>query len=330
MVNPIIYDYLRNYGSSFKLEDIRNKILSSGYSEDDFNEAVSAIRFDRERQKQGQNQNLNKKPRKNIKWLKISGIFGIFLLIVFFAVFVFVFFINNIGGFIKQNPSVINTDLTQNKIIYLSFIWLFAIVFSIFYFGFVKIGQYTESKPIKYSSILFIILILLAATLFSGILITKEPIRRGLTVIDPDNPGPPPISLVSQKFIIDYEVPLAIAGSIILVLSIFSSVFSSIGLALIKWKIKFSKISVILNFIVIIFLVVLIGILVTFQGISDNILYLEEFGIDFIIVAIAFNLIIFLNLLAKTLILFDAHKNFEGKINNPQDVQNALCAPPLL
>ncbi len=299
MANPVIYDYVKKYSGVYKLEDIKRKILSKGYSEKDFNESVSALKSSMNVQPE-KNQSFDSSyfsgSQKRPKWLIISGIFGIILLIIFIGVFVSIFYLNNIANYVRYNESVINMDSMNNKIIYIGVFWMFCIILSIFYLGFMKMGDYTQSNLIKYSSILFIVVTILVSTLLTGVLLTKEPYRKGLVVTDPSNPVPV-VSLASPQFIKHYEVSGSILGALILVLYIFSTIFSSIGMILLRGKIKFSLINAILNFILIILLVVSVGILAFFQGISDNILYLENFSMLFIGYCMFFTFILILSLL---------------------------------
>lgn len=44
MVNLTIVDYLKSYGDKYDLEDLKKEIISKGYSEDEFNEALEFFR----------------------------------------------------------------------------------------------------------------------------------------------------------------------------------------------------------------------------------------------------------------------------------------------
>lgn len=44
MVNTVIANYLKSYGGKYKLEDLRSQIISKGYTEAEFNEALEVFR----------------------------------------------------------------------------------------------------------------------------------------------------------------------------------------------------------------------------------------------------------------------------------------------
>ena len=43
MVNKTILDYLKKYSKEYDIEDLKEKIISSGYSEKDVEEAIAVL-----------------------------------------------------------------------------------------------------------------------------------------------------------------------------------------------------------------------------------------------------------------------------------------------
>ena len=89
MVNETVVSYLKNYGDKYDLDDLKKEIVSKGYSEAEFNEALDFFR------KEGGDKKMGLKPsssnplpaqkfvgkKKGFGWLKFLLIlFGILLL----------------------------------------------------------------------------------------------------------------------------------------------------------------------------------------------------------------------------------------------------------
>jgi len=94
VVNQIIVDYLNSYKDKYPLEGLKKEIVSKGYSEEDFNEALTFVtgsksdeNFGKDLEKIGKwkvpEQNLNKKgkPKKTKKKLSKAKV----ILLVFFV-----------------------------------------------------------------------------------------------------------------------------------------------------------------------------------------------------------------------------------------------------
>jgi len=50
MVNQTIVEYLKNYSSQFPIEQLKQKIISSGYSEQEVNDAITLLNLSKKYQ----------------------------------------------------------------------------------------------------------------------------------------------------------------------------------------------------------------------------------------------------------------------------------------
>jgi hypothetical protein len=100
MANQIVYDYLKEYKDKYNLDELKKEILSKGYSEFEFSEALSAVRANEP--KKFQVGELNRLPSNHyVEENKGRGrgffwYFFIFLLILIFG-FVIVIAVNFYG-----------------------------------------------------------------------------------------------------------------------------------------------------------------------------------------------------------------------------------------
>jgi len=79
MVNQVILDYLSRYSGMYKLEDLKNKIIATGYSPQEVDEASGVLGLEGGVEKNDlQFQALEEKfAVKTFKWMKFGGIIGI-------------------------------------------------------------------------------------------------------------------------------------------------------------------------------------------------------------------------------------------------------------
>lgn len=91
MANQIVLDYLKKYADKYKLEDLKKKIISSGYSNDDVNEAIKILGLEPKKEERKKidltKQNIlpvsqDKIPSVHFPWMKVGAISGIFLIIL--------------------------------------------------------------------------------------------------------------------------------------------------------------------------------------------------------------------------------------------------------
>ncbi len=180
MVNRIVFDYLSKYHGQYNLEDLKKKILSAGYPQQDVDEAVKLLGLEESSNAPRTDSSTNvavstanlgttntfnalsissspvqsnfgssKPVGKKFKWMKFAGILGIIYLLIGILLGVF--------SYLKY------LDFTSSIILY-SLIGVFGIMFiSIFFFiyGFVVMGKYGDSGLLRFASKSYIILIIL-------------------------------------------------------------------------------------------------------------------------------------------------------------------------
>ena len=99
MVNVTIANYLKDFGDKYKLDDLRREIISKGYTEDEFNEALNVFRKkDEDETQKSKLMHGVLKPlpthkflseKKNFGWLKF--VFILFGILIFGVCFVLLF-----------------------------------------------------------------------------------------------------------------------------------------------------------------------------------------------------------------------------------------------
>ncbi|MBS3078948.1 hypothetical protein J4218_02400 [Candidatus Pacearchaeota archaeon] len=197
MVNKVVFDYLGQNYKKYNLEDLKKKILSSGYSQQDIDDALKVLGLENSgapivssstnpvftypgsvASANTTNSSLNASPVTNtvviqdigktepkqskfdlskVKWMKIAGIIGVVYILFFIMFFIMGYFL---GGSIFDGSSFIYV-----------FIGIFLIMFiSIFFFlyGFVKMGKFANSSLLSFSSKAYMILIILIILLIIG------------------------------------------------------------------------------------------------------------------------------------------------------------------
>tara|TARA_Y100000310_G_scaffold264470_1_gene275101 strand:+ start:102 stop:965 length:864 start_codon:yes stop_codon:yes gene_type:complete len=287
MVNQIILNYLKANKDKYPLKDLKEKVISSGYSKEDVDEAE---RF------------LDKKGGEVVgvgngkKWIKFGAWCGVFILV--FSV------LNFILSFFGFSPLA---SLGMAGVI-ISIILVFALVISIlfFLFGFIKLGKYTGSKLLRFSAkvlfglvIAYIILIIIAIIWIvssSGVNMTGNAISD--------------LGSLSTNIGLIVIVLLVSLFLIVVVYMFF------ISLIKIRKQIRFAKSAGILGLIVIT-LSILLSIIMMIAVITNPFLMvafmLNPTNLTLISIAnIVASLVVFGVLLLECLVLFDGSKKFEN------------------
>jgi len=275
MVNEVVLDYLRKYSGQFDLKSLKQKILSAGYTEQEFNEAYSVlhsnnfstqlesskmIKKEKHPEKAEEHkENLEKKPDVKIegglkgnKMIKLAGIFGILFLV--FSVVSMFFLGKEIVGFILY--------------------FLSSICFGLFIYGFIVVGKRYNKRLIRIIGwlvivvlillLIFRILFFLAPDIFSGVLPAESFLVEG-SGFDLDVLGTAVISVLIFLIVL------------VLVFTVLGILFG-IGLIKLKDKVKYAKISGILTLIGAACLILGIGILFLFAAFIFGIVLLFKEG----------------------------------------------------
>jgi len=138
MVNKIILDYLQNNKDKYSLDALKHKIISSGYSKEEVEEAMMILGIENHSPAEMKQESVDTSSYS--KWLKLAGISGIL-----FAVFLII-------------SSLISSFSETVSFIFI----IMAMISSIFFFyGFVVLGKKYDKRLIKIVSWIFIILIVL-------------------------------------------------------------------------------------------------------------------------------------------------------------------------
>lgn len=242
MVNQIILNYLRSYISQYKIEDVKKKILSSGYSEKDFDEALLSLKS-QETGKLDNEKSLDYSD-KNRKWLKLGGICGILILI--FSVLASLMIV-----ILPQSSAVLS-------IILVIIFFISAVSYLFFFYGFNVLGKKYEKKLIRVISWILIIIGILGI-IFAIVLIIYPSLAGGLVFtplldsLASDNPVDELLNTLGQL--------LAIIVAIFIVCLILGILFS-VGLITLRENVEYSKITGILNIIGLCTLIIGIGFLI--------------------------------------------------------------------
>jgi len=149
----VIFDYLSVNRGKYPLKDLKGKIISKGYSEQSFNDALAALRGSTPIKKEGE-----MSPSWESMLFKFAGIFGL--------VFVVCGLVSIILG-ILEIPFKINSSLATGIFI------AGLILAGVYFYGFVKLGRKTYSKFLKVSSILSIVIIVILLGFYAFAVLTK-------------------------------------------------------------------------------------------------------------------------------------------------------------
>ncbi len=253
-----------------------------------------------------------------MKWMKLAGIFGIVFLIIGLVFFIML----SVQIFTMEEQTLISAtnDSESSSIIDVLMIFCFFIGFvllMLFYYGFVKLGGYTNSKLLKISSILLIITFITLALIF-GILALVGSLSSNIFVpliaenvigMSPGgNLGGPDTSNLGKGILVISLIFVVICFILVL------ASLSAIGLVEAGYSVKYARMAGILN---VIFLAVgpLFSLISYFSFLFAT--FLVMFGVSSLASIIVFVLFLIpfcfyeLVLLLESLALFDASKKFE-------------------
>ena len=143
MPSKEVLDYLRKYKGKYKLEKLKKKLISSGYSREEVEEASTQLR-----EKDPNSKGIKKMKGKGIKIGAIVGFIFLFFSLVGIILNLLKFNFSSLGitGFIG---SLIMTILLVP-------------CFFIYIYGFIKMGKALESKMLRFSSIGLLVTTILA------------------------------------------------------------------------------------------------------------------------------------------------------------------------
>ena len=149
MVNEIILNYLRQTAGKFKIRDIKEKVLSSGYSEMDFDEAFEVFKsmqpagdFDDKNKEDIEDLNNAGRTGKRLRWTNISSLCGILFLVILVLRLIFNF------SFLEIDAFAFFIDI------------LILALLILFFYGFALIGK-RSSNLLRVMAWIYIIMIFL-------------------------------------------------------------------------------------------------------------------------------------------------------------------------
>jgi len=303
MVNEVILDYLRENKDKFPIESIKEKVLSSGYLEEEFNEAINELNLQKSYppvpipdyipvEITTSITTQNKVGHSKMKWILIAAIIG------------FIFLISSITFTVldisKNGAISAETSLTTPVIISV----ITGSILAIFYFiGFIKLGKITDSRLLKYSSIsTLLILIILAGSLF----FLQEPFQSA-------------VNQLNGRAITGFEGDILISSislSVLAILLFSSRTAFAIALIRIRNLAKFSLWTGIAELIVLI-------ISSAFAGYTLYLIFVPEaliaFSLNLTMIDLAkvgwivLQILITLSIALESLTLFFASRKFESK-----------------
>jgi len=276
MVNTVVLDYLKKHSKKYKTEDLKRKVISSGYSEEEVDEALGVLGLRIEEVEIPEPPALPKplvekaKPLEvkipeetvNSKWLQIGGISGIIFL-------VFIVLSTVLGMMIK--PSFLSPfSSIFTFILFLSYI--------LFLYGFAILGKKYSNKLVKIASWSFIILAILFIVLQIFLMIFPEIIVDVFFSSLKET-----TTLSSLDFAAIYSQLLGGLFKILLIfiliafLSLILNILLGIGLLKLKDEVEKAKIAGILHILGGVLLIILIGAPILFVAfIFDIVLLLKE------------------------------------------------------
>ena len=186
MANQLILDYLAKYSQQYPLDALKRKIISSGYKEEEVNEAIDALGLSKiSKQEESPvgpeeikpEEKSEEKPSEEFgdayiyhsydkktlgfRWIKTGGFFGI--VFILFGLLFSLFYIFNLSSIFGDSSSVIVVSLSFGMIVTSLF----------FYFGFYKFGENAEFKKIRFCSfVIFLGIIVLSLVFLISIFLT--------------------------------------------------------------------------------------------------------------------------------------------------------------
>lgn len=320
MVNQTVLDYLKNYGNRFSLDDLRKKIVEGGYSEEDFNEAASALGLNRPAAHVLSMPDVVEKS-SGVRWMRFAGIIGIAFLVLSAIFFVLSFFSSSFASSGSLSPAV--------GIAILALVFLMFISYLFFLKGFAKMGKYT-SKLLRFSSITLVVLSIIvvvlgiAATLifFRSIGNMVSSLPSSTSDLSSDFSGGITGAAVSDVGSIGNMSSVGSAGALgwaILITVILAAVFFLViqtlffvGLIISGKQVKFAKLAGIFGIVLL-----AVSIFASLYIFSNPFLMVEmllsgTLSSFLIVMQILLYVLSLLLLLFETLCLFDASKKFEN------------------
>jgi hypothetical protein len=256
MVDPTILQYIDRYRNQYPLFELKKRVLSSGHSESEFNEALEILGVPNASPKEAN--------RKRDKLMIISGIIGLILLIAVLSLTIKTGLILKEGAFSEYTSSLNSENLKSNNLSFTGIILLIAVVLTliIFYFGFIRMGNHSETKTLKISSWLIVILIILASLATIGLAIWQSNNQSNGNISD---------STENNTITINPWIFVSIISIITIIVLSFG-----VGLILARKKVKFTNAAGIFHILVVLLLIFTIGKFF-YQMNTD-----EEFAVSFV------------------------------------------------
>jgi len=235
MVNEVILNYLEKYKKEYSLDKLKKEILSKGYSENDFDEAVSVMNSF---ENIDSNEKISRSSSGNLL-LKVSGIIGFLFFILGFL---------SVSLIFPKVYSYFSSTFGNIFFFLIGFLFLYVFLLLFYYSGFFKLGSLTDSKFLKVSSVLNILFILIFVSL-SSFLITQSLISSFGSLSSPD------FSANSFDFSIVKDSYPSIFYFLVISLFLFVllKILIIISLITIRKQVRFSFSSAILNILFILF-----------------------------------------------------------------------------
>ena len=315
MANQIVLNYLKNYSGKYPPAQLRQKIISSGYSENDVDEAIAILGLN-EQAKSVSSTNFGiSTPHKGVKWMKIAGVVG-FVFLVFSLVSIVI-------SFFAASLLTNLTSLTLIVVISGILSVVMFVLFILYYYGFVKMGKYTESKLLRFSAMsiiisafaIIVLVIVSIVFLYSFISSAFSPSSIALF-----NPVSSPISgnavaATSSAATSGLGTLGWILFLVFLLLMLFILVVNIlffVSLILVGKKVKFTKIAGFLGLILIAVSIVSFIFIASNPLIMISMLVSSAARVGYIVFQVILYILGLAVLLLESLALFDASKKFES------------------
>jgi hypothetical protein len=288
MANETIVNYLKKHRGSYSSRALRKRILSNGYSKNDYKEAIKSLSSKEDSGAPALH--ANAPTSTGFKWIRFSAIIGAVFLVLNLINLILDFF--NLG-FSKLYVSYISTSYIPLSIAL--FVLVFTVLYGLYLYGFFKIGGKVGSRLLKTSSATYIVIIALfsiSLVIYNIFIYDAIKYETSFSLL---NPG--------------ILIPLLFVGLMFLIRGIFSY-----GIMRVRSSVRFSFVASIFGIIFTIISFVLYGyyiyfltspleFLIFFLSIDPTILSVISWGVYIV----GFAVILF-----ETLTLFNASKKFEN------------------
>ncbi len=225
-----------------------------------------------------------------MRWMKLSGIIGIFFLILSIISFILSFLANPVNLLsVSQSPNL--------KFVFIGFFLVFLVAFFFFYYGFVKMGKFTKIKLLSVSSWLIISFVGALTLLMVGLILWL--------FSQPDL-----LNAMSSLLGMVYYVLLFLLAMAVAIILFY------VGLIKARDQVRFAKLGGIFGFVT-------LGAVLLLIPFYANVQNLFVFTIlDFVLGSVLMIMMI--------LSLFDASKKFEGgNVVSPQETINQTATKPV-